>query len=274
MRRSPSQSFTQPPVRPGARPRSGPGRSEVQSTKLVSHGSDRFHVTPSRSQRTDRNRVSSMPARRSVPVRAAIGSPADQRLVRGRPGNAVLAGHLGDGPVAGRDRGGDLVPEPFSDPAPRTDRVGRLGERPPRTKNLGAHQAAFPPPQLDRLARRRQVPDPSQRPVLDRRRDHPQAGHGPSRAVCSTTTLTAAAAVRRTLRTRNSASRPNNVVAGSDNISVGSDNISDNTWGSTDVASVMLVASLLDFVRDQQHVGATSPPAATTRQSTRPANPR
>jgi len=35
--------------------------------------------------------------------------------------------------------------------------------------------------------------------------------------------------------------------------------------GSVDVASVMLVASLLDVVGDQQHVGATSTPAATTR---------
>ena len=32
-----------------------------------------------------------------------------------------------------------------------------------------------------------------------------------------------------------------------------------NTDGHTDVASDMLVASLLDVVRDQQHVGATSP---------------
>lgn len=34
-----------------------------QSTKLVSHGSDRFQVIPSSSQRTDRNRVSSIPDR-------------------------------------------------------------------------------------------------------------------------------------------------------------------------------------------------------------------
>jgi hypothetical protein len=95
----------------------------------------------------------------------------------------------------------------------------------------------------------------------------PQVGHGPSRAICSMTTITADAAVRWTLRTRNSASSPNNTA-------VGSDNIPDNIWGSVDVASVMLVASLLDVVRDQQHLGATSPPAATTRNSTQPANPR
>jgi hypothetical protein len=80
-------------------------------------------------------------------------------------------------------------------------------------------------------------------------------------------TATADDAVRSTLRTLNSASRPNNTA-------VGSNNIPDNIWGSVDVASVMLVASLLDVVRDQQHPGATSPPAATTRTSAQPANPR
>jgi hypothetical protein len=60
---SASQSLTQPPVRPGANPSSDPGPSPVQSTKLVSHGSDRFPVIPSSHQRTDRNRVSSIPSR-------------------------------------------------------------------------------------------------------------------------------------------------------------------------------------------------------------------
>jgi hypothetical protein len=36
----------------------------------------------------------------------------------------------------------------------------------------------------------------------------------------------------------------------------------------------MLVAPLLDVVRDQQHVGATSPSPATTRASTHPAQVR
>ena len=60
---SPSHSRTQPPVRPGANPSSDPGPSREQSTKLVSHGSDRFQVIPSSIQRTDRNRVSSIPSR-------------------------------------------------------------------------------------------------------------------------------------------------------------------------------------------------------------------
>jgi hypothetical protein len=60
---SASQSFTQAPVRPGANPSRDPGPSREQSTKLVSHGSDRRHVMPSRIQRTDRNLVSSIPNR-------------------------------------------------------------------------------------------------------------------------------------------------------------------------------------------------------------------
>src|SRR4051812_10361308 len=65
-------------------------------------------------------------------------------------------------------------------------------------------------------------------------------------------TFTVVASTRRTSRTLNSCSRPNN----------------------TDVASDMLVAPLLDVVRDQQHVGATSPSPATTRASTHPAQVR
>jgi hypothetical protein len=57
---------------------------------------------------------------------------------------------------------------------------------------------------------------------------------------------------RRTPKTLYSCSRPNN----------------------TDVASDMLVAPLLDVVRDQQHVGATSPSPATTRPSKHPAQVR
>src|SRR5215207_8320249 len=59
---SPSQSLTQDPVRPGANPSSDPGPSAEQSTNKVSHGSDRFQVTPSRIQWTDWNRVSSIPS--------------------------------------------------------------------------------------------------------------------------------------------------------------------------------------------------------------------
>src|SRR5207344_1686230 len=59
---SPSHSRTHAPVRPGANPSSDPGPSREQSTKLVSHGSDRLQVIPSKIQRTEANRVSSIPS--------------------------------------------------------------------------------------------------------------------------------------------------------------------------------------------------------------------
>src|SRR5215207_645901 len=65
-------------------------------------------------------------------------------------------------------------------------------------------------------------------------------------------TITVVTSTRWTSRTRNSSSSPNN----------------------TDVASDMLVASLLDVVEDQQHVGATSLSTATTRASRHPAQVR
>ena len=72
---SASHSLTQLPVRPGANPSSDPGPSAEQSTKLVSHGSDRFQVMPSRIQRTDRKRVSSMPSGSLVLAQAATVPP-------------------------------------------------------------------------------------------------------------------------------------------------------------------------------------------------------
>lgn len=51
------------------------GPSVEQSTKEVSHGSDRFQVTPSSSQRTDRNRVSSIPSPSSGLAPATTSSP-------------------------------------------------------------------------------------------------------------------------------------------------------------------------------------------------------
>jgi hypothetical protein len=58
-----SHSRTPAPVRPGANPSSDPGPSRLQSTNAVNHGLDRFQVMPSRIQRTDRKRVSSIPSR-------------------------------------------------------------------------------------------------------------------------------------------------------------------------------------------------------------------
>jgi hypothetical protein len=78
---SPSQSRTHAPVRPGAKPSNDPGPSTLQSTKEVSQGSDRFQVIPSSSQRTDRNRVSSIPSR---VVGAGAGSHRAAAATRAR----------------------------------------------------------------------------------------------------------------------------------------------------------------------------------------------
>jgi hypothetical protein len=51
----------------------------VQSTKLVIHGSERRQVIPSRIQRTDRNRVSSIP---STAVGSGSGSQWAAAVIR------------------------------------------------------------------------------------------------------------------------------------------------------------------------------------------------
>ncbi len=50
-------------------------RSTTNSQTHRSHGSDRFHSIPSRIQRTDRNRGSSIPAGSSAPAPATTGAP-------------------------------------------------------------------------------------------------------------------------------------------------------------------------------------------------------
>jgi hypothetical protein len=83
---SPSQSLTHPPVRPGANPSSDPGPSREQSTNEVSHGSDRFQVIPSKIQRTDRNRVSSIPSR-------VVGSGSGSHLAAAAMSALCAVGH-------------------------------------------------------------------------------------------------------------------------------------------------------------------------------------
>ena len=119
---------TQPPVRPGANPSSDPGPSGEQSTKLVSHGSDRFQVMPSRIQRTDRNRVSSIP-------RPPVGSGSGSHLAAAATRALWAVGQDTPYSAATSETGRllpaiarrELVPEPFGDPAPRPDRRSRSG---------------------------------------------------------------------------------------------------------------------------------------------------
>jgi hypothetical protein len=117
---------------------------------------------------------------------STISDPADTSVLPAQPPAACnkAGSPPGSGPCAGSsaatnarwavcDRGCDLGPESFGDPAPRPHRRRGLGKRPPRTQLLTAQQAALAPPQLHRLTGRRQILDPHHRPVLHRRGQHP-----------------------------------------------------------------------------------------------------
>ena len=171
------------------------------------------------------------------------GARDHQRVVRGRPPPRIRRR-----PPRRPDSGCDRMRHPLRNrsvirPAPA---------RPPRpgwTSCVG-----HPLAQISRRFRHHsstdcpRPEDPSGASPADLHRDAntPQAGQGPSRGVCSIITFTVLASTRWTSKTLNSSSSPNN----------------------TDVASDMLVAPLLDVVRDQQHVGATSPSTATTQDAT------
>ena len=239
--------LTQLPVRPGANPSSDPGPSAEQSTKLVSHGSDRFQVMPSRIQRTDRKRVSSMPSR---VVGSGSGSHRAAAATKAAPSARTR------GTRRRPQRPLDSPKRSLEQPAPAAAQLTRgrhrsrdLSERLLWAQPFTADQAALPPQQLNGLPRDRQILQPHPWPILHRAAEHPALGQGPSRAACSMITFTVAVSTRWNLEDANSCSRPNN----------------------TDVASDILVASLLDVVGDQQHVGATSPSVATTRVSKHPA---
>jgi hypothetical protein len=237
-------------VRPGANPSSDPEPSAEQSTKLVSHGSDRFQVMPSKSQRTDPNRVSSMPSR-------LVGCGSGSHLAAATTSALCAVGH----------------DTPYSEATSETARFPKAIALATRSRNRSVTRAR------DLTATETWVNvfrrhSPSQQ-IRRRFRHHnsmlcpqigrsfnringrsftvaettPHSGHGPARASCSMITFTVVVSTRCTSKTLNSSSRPNNI----------------------DVASDILVAPLLDVVEDQQHDGATSPSPATTRASNHPA---
>src|SRR5215217_3536138 len=208
----------------------------------VSHGSDRFQVMPSRIQRTDRNRVSSMPSR-------VVGSGFGNHLAA-----AATSALCAVGQETLYSRATSDTARLLSTIAVATRRRSRSVTRPrrrtalqawvnvlrghscsPQTSRRFRHHSSTVCPHagrsFNRISGRSFTAEVSA----------PHAGHGPSRAVCSMIIFTVVGPIRSTPRTLNSSSRPNNTAV-----------------GSTDVASDMLVASLLDVVRDQQHVGATS----------------
>src|SRR5215203_4481871 len=234
---SPSQSRTQPPVRPGANPSSDPGPSREQSTNDVSHGSDRFQVTPSRIQRTDWNRVSSIPS-------LLVGVGAGSHLAAAATSALCAVGH--DTPyspatsetarlldaiaVATRTRSRSVTRPRVRTAVEAWVNVLRGHSGSTQTSRRLRHHNSTVCPDAGRSFTR--ITGRSFNVLVIT----PHTGHGPSRAICSITTRTLLASTRWTSRTANSSSSPNN----------------------TDVASDMLVASLLDVVGDQQHVGATS----------------
>jgi hypothetical protein len=235
---SASHSRTQPPVRPGASPSSDPGPSREQSTNEVSHGSERCQVTPSNNHRTDRNRVSSIPSRvvgvgsgshlAAAATRAlcAVGqdtpysaATSDTARFPTAIASATLVRSLSVTRALGRITTLSCV----------NDRRGHNTSTQAR-RRLRHHSCVCCPDAGRSLIRR------SGR-SFTREVKTPHAGHGASAERISTMTLTWSGSSRSTLTTSNSSSIPSRTAVPFD----------------------MLVASLLDVVRDQQHVGATSP---------------
>jgi hypothetical protein len=130
-------------------------------------------VTPSRIQRTDRNRVSSIPNRlvgvgsgshraaAAMSALCAVGhdtpySPATSDTARFPA--AIASATLARSRSVTRPRG-------------RIATLSWVNDR--RAQRLNAQQSTLPPPQLGLLPRCGQIPDPAHRPVLHPRREHP-----------------------------------------------------------------------------------------------------
>ncbi len=159
-----------------------PGRQAEQRSGAVAGAvdergqprSDRLQLISSLSQRTDRNRVSSIPSR-VVGVGAGSHPPPPPPAPGERSATRSLGGHVRDGPVTARDGLLDPGAEPLTDPRAGTDRGPGLGERPAPAPRFGADQPTLTPPQLHLLPRRRQVLDPPYRPVPHPGAEQPRA---------------------------------------------------------------------------------------------------
>src|SRR5215213_1870776 len=235
---SPSQSRTHAPVRPGAKPSSDPGPSREQSTNEVSHGSDRFQVISSRTQRTDRNRVSSIPNR-------VVGTGSGSHLAAAATSALCAVRH--DTPYsAATSETARLLDAIARATCSRSRSVTRARGRialDSWVNDLRRHNASrqtsrrFRHHNCTRCPHARRSWIRTSDRSFTRRLNTPQPGHGPSRDSISMMILTCPESARSTLTTSNSSWIPN----------------------STDVAFGILAASLLDVVGDQQHVGAASP---------------
>ncbi|GEM_PF-4599541 len=242
---SPSQVRTQAPDRPGAKPNSIPGPVVSASTNEVIHGSVRRHPVCSRSHRTLRARVSSMPNTRvgggggshrtAAAINAACAvchataySLATSATARFDP--AIAVANAWRSRLVSRDR------SPISTLAWVNERRGHCSCR-HSSRRLRHHSATCWPDAGRSLIR-------TSGRSLTRQLSCPQSGHAASTAIVSITTWTISSVTRTTSTTRKD-SRPN----------------------SKDVGSSMLVASLLSVVEDSQHAEATSLIYATTPRS-------
>ena len=224
-----SQSRTQPPVRPGANPSSDPGPSTLQSTNEVSHGSDRRRVSPSSSQRTDRNRVSSIP---NLPVDAGSGNHFAAAVINARcavghdTSNSAATSETARFPAAiaraslSRSRSVSLARGRIASLAWVNDLRGQSASRQASRRFRHHNSTAWP------LAGRSLIRRSGR--SFTRALITPHAGHGASLDRISMMILTRPGPIRATPSTSNSSSIPN----------------------STEVASDTLVASLLDVVGD------------------------
>ena len=234
----PNQSTTQAPDLPGTNPSSRPGVVVSAFTNEVIQGLDRFHPASSSTHRTDLARVSSMPSTR-------VGSGSGNQAVAATI-NALCA-----------------VCQDTSCSAATSDtaRLERAMARASSARNRVVTRAlagiwcdcwvnvprthATSWQTRRRLRQHRSTTWPTtfrsftamvgRSLILLVSTPHP--GQASSGAATSMTALTRPGSIRSTSRTVNSSSRPR----------------------STAVPSSMLVASSLSVVRDQQHVGATSP---------------
>jgi len=231
---SASQLFTQPPERPGASPSSSPRRAGSASTNDVSQGSERLHPVVSRSQRTLRARVSSMP---STAVGVGSGSHLVAATTRARwavcqatPCSAATSDTARFDPAialakcsrslaVSRDRGG--IAAVHSKNERRGHEAGRQTSR--------RHHSSTRWPDAGRSFTRRRGRSFTLAETV------PHSGQAASRTTVSTTTRTASAPTRSTSTTVNSPS-PNNKV----------------------VRSSMLVASSTGCLKNNQHGEATS----------------
>jgi len=194
-------------VRPGVNPSSDLGPSREQSTNEVSHGSDRFQLTPSKIQRTDRNRVSSIPSR-------LVGGGSGNHSVAATTSALCAVGH--DTSYSPATSETARLPDAIAlATCCRSRSVIRARGRTAAETWVNVFRGHSASSQIRRrfrhhsstgLPKDREILQPHHRPILHRAAEHPALW--PSRAACSMITITAVASTRRTSRMLNSCSRP------------------------------------------------------------------